>query len=504
MKKIMFVIMDGVGHAEEKRGNAVKQANIPFLKSLLKKYPNSLLEASGHAVGLPQDQMGNSEVGHLTMGAGRVIFQPLEKINKEIEDGDIFKNQEILDVMNHVNNNESALHICGLLSDGGVHSHISHILALIDMAKANNIKKLYVHVFTDGRDTLPKKAMKYLDMLSEHLKNNDIGVIGTIMGRYYAMDREKVWDRTKKAYDALVYGVGNSSMSYQDVVEDSYHKGITDEFIEPTIINKVSMIKDNDGIILANFRPDRLTQLFAAITNPEFIDFPTKKLKNIKLVTMMPVDSSIICTNAYQHEKCDHTLLETLSNNNYKILQIAEVCKYPHVTHFFQGDKDIDLPNATKIQLPNKDVATYDLYPAMSAVEVTDKIIEIGKDFDFILVNYANGDMIGHTGNLKACIKGLEVLDICIERLHKFAKENDFTMIITADHGNCEEMLSVNFEVLTSHTTNPVHFIVCDDKYTVSNGSLSNIAPSILRMCSIPIPEEMIKQLIIEDEIEVL
>lgn len=504
MKKIMFVIMDGVGHAKVERGNAVKKAHLPFLRSLLEKYPNSLLEASGQAVGLPDGQMGNSEVGHLTMGAGRVIYQPLEKINKEIETGSLFQNEEILKVINHVKENNSALHICGLLSDGGVHSHINHILALVDMAKANDIKTLYIHVFTDGRDTLPKKAMKYLDVLSEHLKETDIGVIGTIMGRYYAMDREKIWDRTKKAYDALVYGVGNSSMTYQDVVDDSYHKNITDEFIEPTIINKVSMIKDNDGIILANFRPDRLTQLFAAITNPEFIDFPIKKLNNIKLVTMMPVDASIICTNAYQHEKCEHTLLETLNDNNYKILQIAEVSKYPHVTHFFQGDKDIDLPNATKIQLPNKDVATYDLYPPMSAVEVTNEIINKGKDFDFILVNYANGDMIGHTGNIKACVEGLEVLDDCIERLYKFAEENDFTLIITADHGNCEEMLSVNFEVLTSHTTNPVHFIVCDENYTVKGGSLSNIAPSILKMCSIPIPEEMTKELIIDEQIEVL
>lgn len=503
MKKIMYVIMDGVGHLETARGNAVKQANLPFLRSLLAKYPNSLLQASGRAVGLPEGQMGNSEVGHLTMGAGRVIFQPLEKINQEIENGNFLKNEEILKVINHVKENDSSLHICGLLSDGGVHSHIEHILALIDIAKANDIKKLYIHVFTDGRDTLPKKAQKYINLLNDHLKRTGIGVIGTIMGRYYAMDREKIWDRTKKAYDALVYGVGESNMSCDDVIEESYRSNITDEFIEPTIINKVSMIKDNDGIILANFRPDRLTQLFAAITNPEFIDFPTKKLKNIKLVTMMPVDASIICTNAYQHEKCEHTLLETLSAYNYRILQIAEVCKFPHVTHFFQGDKDIDLPTATKIQLPNKDVATYDLYPPMSAVEVTDEILNKGKDFDFILVNYANGDMIGHTGNLKACIEGLEVLDECIERLHTFAKENDFTMIVTADHGNCEEMLSINFEVLTSHTTNPVHFIVCDNNYDVINGSLSNIAPSILKMCSIPIPEEMVKELII-NEIEVL
>ena len=503
MKKIMYVIMDGVGHVETERGNAVKQANLPFLRSLLTKYPNSLLQASGRAVGLPEGQMGNSEVGHLTMGAGRVIFQPLEKINQEIENGNLFKNEEILKVINHVKENDSSLHICGLLSDGGVHSHIDHILALIDMAKANDIKKLYIHVFTDGRDTLPKKAQKYINLLNDHLKQTGIGVIGTIMGRYYAMDREKIWDRTKKAYDALVYGVGESNMSCDDVIEESYRKNITDEFIEPTIINKVSMIKDNDGIILANFRPDRLTQLFAAITNPEFIDFPTKKLNNIKLVTMMPVDASIICTNAYQHEKCEHTLLETLSANNYRILQIAEVSKYPHVTHFFQGDKDINLPTATKIQLPNKDVATYDLYPPMSAVEVTNEILNKGKDFDFILVNYANGDMIGHTGNLKACIEGLEVLDECIEKLHTFAKENGFILIITADHGNCEEMLSVNFEVLTSHTTNPVHFIVCDENYDVTNGSLSNIAPSILKMCSIPIPEEMVKELII-NEIEVL
>ncbi len=504
MQKVILAILDGVGYSESVRGNAFKQAKMPFYKSLLNEYPNALIAASETAIGLPSGQMGNSEVGHLTMGAGRVIVQPLERVNKAIATKEIYEKEELLQVINHVKENKSSLHICGLLSDGGVHSHINHILTLIDVAKQNNIETLYLHVFLDGRDTLPQSALKYLDQLNKYIRDNNFGIIATISGRYYAMDREKAWDRTKTAYDAIVNGIGKYNDNYTDAIEEAYRNGETDEFVTPIVINKISSINDNDGIILANFRPDRTTQLFSAITNPEFFEFKRKQLKNIKLTTMMPVDNSIICTNIFKHETCDNTLLEVLNDNKYKILQIAEVSKFPHVTHFFQGDKDIELDNATKVQIPNKDVKTYDLAPEMSAMEITNEIIKQGNNYDFILVNYANGDMVGHTGNLKACIEALETLDKCIENLYNFAQENKYLLIITADHGNCEQMVSENNEILTAHTTNPVYLLACDNNYLVETGNLSNIAPSILNICDIKVPEEMVKEIIIEKKIEII
>ncbi len=499
MKKIILTILDGVGYRKETYGNAVAQSNMPFLQRMFNNYSHSLLSASGKMVGLPEGQMGNSEVGHLTIGAGRIIMQPLEKINDEIANLNFFKNNEILNIINHVNNNNSKLHICGLLSNGGVHSHINHIFALIKMAKENNIENLYLHLFLDGRDTLPKTARKYLDQLQEYINQLNYGKIASISGRYYAMDREKRWERTKLAYDVMINGIGRFNNNYYDIIGNSYDENVTDEYIIPTLYDRNGLISSNDGVIVANFRPDRLTQLFSAITNSNFNDFEIKTLENIKLLTMMPVDKSIICTNAYQHEECNNTLLEVLGNNNYKILQIAEVCKYPHVTHFFQGDKDIDVLNSTKISIPSKIVRTYDMAPEMSTREVANKIVE-STDYDFILVNFANGDMVGHTGNMKACIKGLEVVDEALGKLYQYAKDNDYLLIVTADHGNSECMLTNNNEVVTSHTTSLVPFIVCNENYNVEDGKLSDIAPSILSILNITIPKEMTGNIIIKNK----
>ncbi len=499
MKKVILAILDGVGVKDSLYGNAFKQSNTKTIDFLLNKYPHSLLKASGESVGLPKGQMGNSEVGHMTIGTGRVTYQPLLKINWAISNKEFFKNEQLLDVMSHVNKNDSKLHILGLLSDGGVHSSIDHIFSLIKMAKENGIKKLYIHVFLDGRDTAYNSALKYLDELDLYLKEINLGIIGTISGRYYAMDREEFYDRIKLSYDVIVNNYGPYEPDYRKLITESYEKEEYDEFVKPTIINKGGVIESDDGLILANFRPDRVSELFEAITNPNFDKFQTRKLENIKLVTMTDVSDKIICNVAFKNELITNTLGEVLDQNNYKTLRIAEVSKFPHVTHFFDGDRDLNLNNTTKIKIPKKDVATYDLYPKMSAEEVTKKIVGQIKNYDFIIVNYANGDMVGHTGNFKAATEAMEEIDHSIKKLYNLSLANNFLLIITADHGNLEEMLDEHGQILTTHTTNPVYFIVCDEHYNVKNGSLSNIAPSILSILNLPIPKEMDKNIIIEE-----
>ena len=491
MRKIIFTILDGFGIRREKFGNAVLNAHTPAIDKLLKEFPNSKLNASGEYVGLPEGQMGNSEVGHITIGSGRVVDQPLQKINKALEDNSFYENEEILKVIDSVKKEKTSLHILGLLSDGGVHSHIKHIFALIKMAKARNIEKLYIHAFLDGRDVSYKSAEKYLNMLEDYLKNIGLGKIATISGRYYAMDRERMWDKTKMCYDALINGKGDKYTNYHTLLVDSYNKGNFDEFVKPTIINEEGIIKDGDGLIFANFRPDRIPELAEAIVNKDFKHFETNKYKNLKVVTMMPVSDTLNVPSAFKHDEVENTLGEVLSKNCFKVLRIAETSKYPHVTHFIDGDKDVDLKYTDKELIPRKDVATYDLEPEMSADEVTDKIINSIDDYDFVIVNYANGDMVGHTGNYEAAIKAVEELDKCVSRLYDLAFKKDILLIITADHGNCEEMVDQKGLPHTYHTTNKVPFIVCDRNYKVEDGSLSDIAPSILSVLDLEIPDEM-------------
>lgn len=501
MKKCVLAILDGVGYRKEDFGNAVNNANMTNYNYLLRRYSNSLLDASGESVGLPSGQMGNSEVGHLTIGSGRVVLQPLLKIEKSIKDGSFSRNDNLLEVINHVKSNNSKLHIFGLLSDGGIHSHIDHIFELIKVAKDNGINKLYLHMFTDGRDTLYNCCCDYFDKLNSCLKEVGVGSIATICGRYYAMDREFWWDRTKKAYDAMVYGKGNKYNNYNEVIKDSYEKEIYDEYIEPAILDENGLLEENDGLIMANFRPDRITQLFRSFTDSNFTDFKVNKFKNIKLVTMMPVDERVVCKNIFPHEVINNALGEVLSNNNYRVLRISEICKYPHVTHFFDGDKDAELLNTDKISIPSKNVATYDMAPGMSSNEVTDKILEVIDDYDFIVVNYANGDMVGHTGNYEATIKGLECVDTCINRLYDECIKKDYLLIVIADHGNSEEMKDMFGNKLTTHTTNKVRMIVCDNKYKALDGDLSDIAPSILRTLGLDIPKEMTGNVIIKEKL---
>lgn len=497
----VLCIMDGVGIRDTEYGNAVKMAKKPNLDYLIKNYPHSKLEASGELVGLPAGQMGNSEVGHTNIGAGRIVYQPLQLITNQIKNGEFFQNKNLLETIKHVKDNHSNLHICGLLSDGGIHSHINHLFGLIDLCKKEGISNVYYHVFLDGRDTLPNICLKYLDELSEKIKETSIGTIASISGRYYAMDRDNRWDRVKKAYDVMVTGTGIECNSYKDVIEKNYNEGIFDEFIVPTIIDKNGMIKDNDGLIAFNFRPDRLREIFKAITNPDFSDFEHKNLKNIKLTTMMPVSDEVICNNAFELQKLDNTLGEYLSKNHKTQLRIAETEKYAHVTYFFDGGVEKDLDGCKRILVNSPKVATYDLKPEMSAYEVTDKLIkELDNHLDVVILNFANGDMVGHTGNLDAAIKAVETVDDCIGKIYKKVEEIGGTLIVTADHGNSEVMIDDNGNVITSHTTNKVPFIITDKRIKLEDGKLADIAPTMLYLLGLDIPKEMTGNVLIKGE----
>ena len=500
MKKVIFAILDGFGIRDSENGNAVKNANTKAIDKLLKEFPNSSLKASGEEVGLPKGQMGNSEVGHITIGSGRIVNQPLQKINKALEDKSFYNNKAILKAIEHAKKNKSKLHILGLLSDGGVHSHIDHIFALIKMAKDEGIEKLYIHAFLDGRDVAYNSAEGYIEQLEKYLKKEKIGKLASISGRYYSMDREKMWDKTKKSYDALVYKEAPIISDYHTVLEENYKKGIYDEFIPPTIIEEEGIIEDNDAMIVANFRPDRIPQLIGAFANKNFKHFKTKEFDNLYILTMMPVSNDLDIPSAFVHDKIDNTLGEILSKENYRVLRIAETSKYPHVTHFIDGDKDVNLKYTTKIMIPRQEVDTYDQKPEMSAEEVTNKIKYLIDDYDFVIVNYANGDMVGHTGNYNAAIKAVEELDKCIRHLYELCFQKDILLIITADHGNCEEMIRKDGKPHTYHTTNKVPFIVCDKKYEVEDGQLSDIAPSILNILDIKTPTEMTGSIIIKEK----
>lgn len=501
MSTKVLCIMDGVGINDNIYGNAVAMAKKPNLDYLIENYPHSKLEASGELVGLPAGQMGNSEVGHTNIGAGRVVYQPLQLITEKIRNGEFFQNKKLLETIKHVKDNNSNLHLCGLLSDGGIHSHINHLLGLIDLCQKEGINNVYYHVFLDGRDTLPNVALKYLDELNEKIKEIGIGTLASISGRYYAMDRDNRWDRVKKAYDVMVTGVGAKNVSYKDVIEKNYEKEIYDEFIEPTIINENGMIQDNDGIIVFNFRPDRLREIFKAISNPEFNDFEHKQLNNIKLTTMMPVSEEVICNNAFELQKLDNTLGEYLCKNNKKQLRIAETEKYAHVTYFFDGGVEKDLDGCKRILINSPKVATYDLKPEMSAYEITDSLInELDNNLDVVILNFANGDMVGHTGNLNATIKAIETVDECIGRIYKKLEEIGGTLVVTADHGNSEVMIDEEGNIITSHTTNKVPFIITDKSIELVDGKLADIAPTILYLLGLDIPKEMTGKVLIRGE----
>ncbi len=500
MKPVVLCILDGFGLREETKGNAVQLAKKPNFDYLWNTYPHTTLEASGKKVGLPEGQMGNSEVGHMNIGAGRIVYQPQELITNSIENGDFFQNEELLKVMEYTKKNHSKLHLMGLVSDGGVHSHISHLMALLEMCKQNNIERLYLHLFTDGRDVSPTSSYTYISQVEEKLKEIGIGKIATISGRYYAMDRDNNYDRLKKAYDAIVLAKGPKSSSISQLIQESYQQNITDEFLIPTILEESGNLEENDGVIVFNYRKDRLRELFTAITNPSFHEMKVVSFSHVKVVTMMPVVESVIAESAFPDPSLSNILGEYLAKNHLSQLRIAETEKYAHVTFFFDGGKEVDYPNEKKILIPSPKVATYDLKPEMSIVEVTDTLLsELDKNlYDVVILNDANCDMVGHTGKLEAAIQAVEAVDFHLGRLYQKIKELGGLLIVTADHGNCEYMIDEENHVVTSHTTNPVPFIVCQENILLHPGKLGDIAPTILELMHLEKPIEMTGESLLE------
>ncbi len=497
MKPLVLCILDGCGIRKESDGNAFLNANKPTIDMLLNKYPHSLLEASGKAVGLPEGQMGTSEVGHMNIGSGRVALQPLDAITRSIDGNQILENKEILEVLEHVKKNNSNLHIMGLLSDGGVHSHINHLFGILDMCKKNNVENIYIHPFLDGRDTYEKSALKYLNELNNKLKELKIGKIATISGRYYSMDRDNNFDRLKLAYDAMCYGKGKIYNTYNELIEENYNKGIYDEFVIPGIINNTP-IRDNDAIITFNFRKDRLRELFTLFSNPdeyrskaEEKDLKVISYNNLKTLTMFPVTETVKSKHAFNDLDLKNILVDYLHNNGLSQFRIAETEKYAHVTFFFDGGKEIEYPDMKKIIIPSPKVATYDLKPEMSVYEVTDNFLKEVENYDVTVMNLANGDMVGHTGNYEAAKQAVEHMDKCLKKIYEKVEELDGTLIVTADHGNCDIMWDKEKKPVTSHTTSPVFFIVTRNNIELNNGKLADIAPTMLDLINLPIPKEM-------------
>ncbi len=491
MKKIILLILDGFGIRKSEVGNAIKMSSLPNLTSIMSKFPVAELEASGEEVGLPKGQMGNSEVGHMTIGSGRTIKQPLSLIDEKIKNKEFFENDALLDLMDHVNENKSTLHIIGLLSNGGVHSSIDHFYASLALAKIKKVDNVIFHFITDGRDTLPNSGIKYINAFMEKATKLGLGTIGTISGRYYAMDRDNNYDRIKKAYDAIVYNIGNTFSDYNRCMDLHYKNNIGDEYINPSIITKGSNIKDNDGVLFVNFRPERIRELINALVDPEFNMFNTKKFKNVKFTSLYNVDDKV--ESAYSNEEILNTFGKYLAELDFKQARIAETEKYPHVTYFFDGGDELSDKNLYKILVPSPKVPKYDMKPEMSVVEVTYSVLDaMDDDFDFILVNFANPDMLGHTGNIPATVRALEACDVCIGKIYEKAQENFYDLVITSDHGNCEYMKDEDGNVITSHTTNKVPFVICNEKYKMKNeGTLKDIIPTLIDMYEISKPKEM-------------
>ena len=504
---VMLMILDGFGINEKTDGNAVKLAKTPNIDKLMKKYQNTIMYTSGLKVGLPDGQMGNSEVGHTNIGAGRIVYQELTKITKSIEDGDFFAIPEFIEAIENCKKHNSKLHILGLLSDGGVHSHIRHLYGLLEMAKIRDFEDVYVHCFLDGRDTPPASAEGYITQLEEKMKEKKVGKIASISGRYYAMDRDKRWDRVKKCYDALVRGEGNKATSATIAIEDSYQKEVFDEFVEPTVIvnndTPIATIGENDSVIFFNFRPDRAREITRAIVDPDFDGFETEKI-NTYFVCFTNYDETMPNVKiAFKKEPLVNTFGEVVSKNGLKHLRIAETEKYAHVTFFFNGGEEKQYPGEDRILVPSPKVATYDLQPEMSAPIVTEKVVEaINEDkYNAIILNFANPDMVGHTGSLPAAIKAVETIDECVQKVVDAMLAHNGTILITADHGNCEQMIDYKTgEPHTAHTTNPVPLILVtnDETLKVKSGKLADLAPTMLEILGIEKPEEMTGESILE------
>ena len=501
--------MDGWGLGKVKSSDAIQNAKTPFVSSLYDKYPNSTLITCGEAVGLPEGQMGNSEVGHLNLGAGRIVYQELQRINVAVRDGSFAKNEELLKSIRFAKENNKPLHLLGLVSDGGVHSHINHLKAIIDVCKREKLDDVFIHAFTDGRDTDPKSGLGFIKDLQSHL-NKSVGKIASVSGRYYAMDRDKRWERVKLAYDALVNGEGDKATDAVQAIENSYKKNITDEFIKPCVIldegqQPLAEIKDGDVVICFNFRTDRCREITQVLTQIDQPDFGMKKL-SLDYTTMTEYDQSFKNIHiVFCNDNLNNTLGELLEKHHLKQIRIAETEKYPHVTFFFSGGREIPFEGEKRILIPSPKVATYDLKPEMSAYEVTDALLpEIkNKTADFICLNYANADMVGHTGVWEAAIKAVETVDTCVEKVVTAGLENGYTSFVTADHGNSDYMINEDGTPNTAHTLNPVPFFIVDSEWKgkIRPGKLGDVAPTILTMLDIEIPGEMTGEILIDKQL---
>ena len=488
-----LIIMDGFGLANASDDNAVSLAQTPVLDRLFREYANTTLSASGLDVGLPDGQMGNSEVGHTNIGGGRVVFQDLPRISRAIDDGSFFKNDAYDKAMDNCLKNGSSLHLYGLLSDGGVHSHIQHLFALLQMAKDKGLEKVYVHCFLDGRDVSPTSGKGFVQELCDKCAEIGVGKIATVMGRYYAMDRDKRWERVQMAYDAMVYGEGVHNADPVDAVAKSYANGVTDEFVEPVVCDSEGTIGDNDSVIFFNFRPDRAREITRAIVDPDFDGFqreffPTTYVCNTEYDASMP---NVLV--AWPRVAVKNGLGEYLSSMGMTQLRIAETEKYAHVTFFFNGGVEKQYPGEDRVLVPSPKVATYDLQPEMSAFEVCDKCVERIESgaYDVIILNFANCDMVGHTGVLEAAVKAVETVDTCVGKVVEATLKMGGIAMITADHGNAEDMKQEDGSPMTAHTTNPVPFILCGAGSELRTGRLADIAPTILDVLGLACPPEM-------------
>ncbi|HUR66806.1 MAG TPA: 2,3-bisphosphoglycerate-independent phosphoglycerate mutase [Chitinophagaceae bacterium] len=505
-KKVILVIMDGWGLGKVASADAIQNADVPFTRSLYKNYPNTTLVTCGEAVGLPAGQMGNSEVGHLNLGAGRIVYQELQRINVAVRDGSFAKNETLLKAIHFAKANNKAFHLLGLVSDGGVHSHIKHLEAIIDVCKQEGLKQVYIHAFTDGRDCDPKSGLGFIKELQAHL-NNSVGQIATVSGRYFAMDRDKRWERIKLAYDAWVSGKGEKATDAIAAVENSYAANITDEFIKPTVIlnegqEPLATIGDGDIALCFNFRTDRCRELTQVLTQMDLAEFQMHKL-SLHYTTMTEYDHTYKDVQViFNTDDLNNTLGEIIALHGLKQIRAAETEKYPHVTFFFSGGREKIFEGEKRIMVASPKVATYDLKPEMSAYELTEAILpEIkNKTADFICLNYANTDMVGHTGVWSAAIKAAETVDKCVEKLVTAALQNDYTIFLTADHGNSDYMINEDGTPNTAHTLNLVPFFIIDKTWKggIKAGKLGDLAPTILTMMELPVPAEMTGEILID------
>lgn len=497
-KKVILMILDGWGKSPDPRVSAIDNANTPFIDSLYRKYPNAQLRTDGLNVGLPEGQMGNSEVGHMNLGAGRIVYQDLAKINLAVQNKNVNQEKPLIDAFKYALENNKKVHFLGLVSNGGVHSHTSHLYGLLDAAKEYGLEKIFVHAFTDGRDVDPKSALLDIANLEEYVKNSN-AKIATVIGRYYAMDRDKRWERVKLAYDLLVNSIGHHTTNFVESIQKSYDENVTDEFIQPLIkVNEnnkpLTKIENDDVVIFFNFRTDRGRELTEVLSQSDFHEFNMHKL-NLYYVTMTNYDDTYKNVHViYDKDNITETLGEVLEKANKKQIRIAETEKYPHVTFFFSGGREEPFVGETRILKNSPKVATYDLQPEMSAFELKDSLIQELKkgEVDFVCLNFANGDMVGHTGVMSAAIKACEAVDVCVKEVVETALENNYTTIIIADHGNCETMINPDGSPNTAHTTNPVPIILVDkDLKTIHDGVLGDIAPTILDLMGIQKPNVM-------------